>query len=548
MNRSASALLGPFRLVRPLAILAFAACLGWASSQTFNANTYYQQCLRFEAGGDFETARQSCINALQVDPNFDNAKLALARVELALGNYINAETNLKPLRDRIPTAEPVVLLAEVALLTDRYIEAEGLLVTAESRLETHFHNALAGKINFLKGQLASQRGKFSEASSHYQQAITVDSLNVEYRLADAQLRYRLGDLKGAIAQLEGYQELSGDIRNAEVRALLGKIYWSMGELDTAAGHLETALALRGAREIDAQARDLRALALIYYGQGDLQSGALAFREASRRGNMLISFFNSTILWLLLLLVLVAIHLIGESRIPNSSTLEVVEGPRLWTVGQVYRILILSLLLSATIALVYSVVGLKNFLAILTPLQSTDVRAVFLIVFSFFLTVFTVRQVQSNGWDAVEQLLGNSRQFLLGIAVGILMLAIMLVYLAYLPSSGAMGSFYLKLSRLTPLVVLAIIFLPLTELFFRAFALPSLEDRYDRLLALFISAGLFALVLATPVPILIAFGVGLAEIFRRSNSGLTPFVAQVVFHVGLVISVSFIPWVRSLFMF
>ncbi len=206
------------------------------------------------------------------------------------------------------------------------------------------------------------------------------------------------------------------------------------------------------------------------------------------------------------------------------------------------------MLSASIALIYSVVGLKNFLAILTPLQSTDVRAVFLIVFSFFLTVFTVRQVQSNGWDAVEQLLGNSRQFLLGIAVGILMLAIMLVYLAYLPSSGAMGSFYLKLSRLTPLVVLAIIFLPLTELFFRAFALPSLEDRYDRLLALFISAGLFALVLATPVPILIAFGVGLAEIFRRSNSGLTPFVAQVVFHVGLVISVSFVPWVRSLFMF
>ena len=48
-----------------IALLALLASLGsLAPAQGLNAMTFYQQCLRFEAGGDLETARQSCLNAV----------------------------------------------------------------------------------------------------------------------------------------------------------------------------------------------------------------------------------------------------------------------------------------------------------------------------------------------------------------------------------------------------------------------------------------------------------------------------------------------------
>ena len=51
-----------------LVIAAFAALAPVAQAQVFSATRYLEECLRFEAGGDLSTARQSCLNALQADP------------------------------------------------------------------------------------------------------------------------------------------------------------------------------------------------------------------------------------------------------------------------------------------------------------------------------------------------------------------------------------------------------------------------------------------------------------------------------------------------
>ncbi len=151
------------------------------------------------------------------------------------------------------------------------------------------------------------------ALAAYQRAIDANGIELAYRLADAKLRWRIGDLDGASRQLREYEIVTGDVRSPEVKALLGRIAWAQGRADDAVGYIETALALRDLRDSSGQAADLQVLSILYYGQGDLQRGGLALREATVRGNLLASFGGNTVLWLLALFVLLALHLIGESR-------------------------------------------------------------------------------------------------------------------------------------------------------------------------------------------------------------------------------------------
>ncbi len=531
-------------LLRTLALLVLLVHVP-AFAQSFDETRYYQQCLRFEAGGDLETARQSCLNALQVKPGFVDADLALARIELKLGEFGAAESRLRRIRDKTEGAEALVLLARAVIEGDRPAEAEPLLQQARQRLQANPNRDMSGAVSFLEGKVAESRGLTNEALLAFQRAVDADGLNVDYRLADAHMRFRLGDLDSARDQLNAYMALSGDTRNADVRSLLGTILWANGDLSGATGELETALALRSSRQTAAQASDLRSLAIIYYAQGNVQAGGLALREAGRRGNLQSFLFSNALLWVLLFLVLVAAHLLAESRIPNTSTLEVIEGPQQWSVGQVYGVLFVSLLSAAAVALIYSLLIYNNLLAVITPIQGSNVRAVFLLVLTLMLAGLTWRRVARHGWDPVERLLGSGDQAMLGIGLGVLLLAATLAYVAYAPDHGILGPFYLDLTRLTPLVVAALVLLPLSELYFRAFLIPALRNRYDPGTAAFASASVYALVLVTPIPVLFLSGLLLSEVFRRRGSGMTPLIAQFVFGIGLVLLVAYSSGVRSL---
>lgn len=530
-----------------LLALTLLAAHGTASAQSFDADRYYQQCLRFEAGGDLETARQACLNALQINPDLVDANLALGRIELALGLTGSAEQRLQKVVDRTDSAEPLVLLAKAAVRDERYLEAESDVQQARSRLDKRPNRQLAAETDFIDGLLNERRGLYNEALTQYSRAIDQDGLNVRYRLADANLRFRLGDAASARDQLDAYMKLSGDTKNADVYSLLGTALWSMGDFNGAVSNLEKALSYRSSHDTGAQASDLRKLSLVYYAQGDVQSGGLALREAARRGNLQQLLVSNGLLWLLLLLVLVAVHLVGESRIANATTLEVVEGPQEWTVGQAYGMLIAALLMAALTTLVYGVAVYKNALAFATPLQATQVRAVFLIALAVLLLVLAWRRVSMHGWDAFERLLGSGEQAAMGIFLGVVLLAAVLAYLAYAPRDGLLGPFYLNLTTLTPVVVAAMVLLPLTELYFRAFLIPPLRRRYDAGIATVASASLYGLVLGTPVALLFLFGIVLAEIFRRGRNGITPLLAQLVVNVGLVLAVAFSAWARSLFL-
>lgn len=534
------------RVLGTLALALLLSILSHAAAQAFDENVYYQQCLRFEAGGDLETARRACQNALQVRPSFSEAELALARIELRLGDHASAESRLRRVRNVIPTAEPLVLLAEAVLAGGRPDEAEAFLSSARTILQQQGNRELEGHLQLLAGSIHEFAGRYDDALTAYTAAIAADPLNVGYRLSDARLRLRLGDPAAAAAQLRSYVNLTGDDRDPEVRSLLGRAHWALGELDEAAGHLATAHQLRGSRDVDAQADDLRALSLIYYAEGDLTAGNVALRESLRRDNLLSRLGGNALVWLATLLLLTAVHLVGESRIPSTSGLEVVDGPQAWSVGDVYGILLTSLLLGLAAAVAYGQFVHGNALALTTPVQATDAWALFFITLSVFLALLSWRRAAMAGHDPMEALIGTSRQPLTGFGLGVVFLGGVIAYLHFDPFDGALGGFYLDLVQLTPYVVAAMILVPLAEVFFRGLAFPPLARRYDKRSAVVVSGALYALTFGTPVALLLVFGLLLAEGYRRRPNVTEPLIAQLTLHVGLLVAVTVSPWVRSLF--
>jgi tetratricopeptide (TPR) repeat protein len=527
-------------------MLVVAASLTPAWGQTFSFDRYYVECLGFEAGGDLTTARQSCLNALEVDPQRAEAQLVLGRIEFALGELAAAETRLARVRPRIESAEVDALLAEITLAAARFDEADAHVASARGKLVDRPDIALEARLAYVEGRTAEARRDPDAALAAYARAIAADGLAVRYRLVDADLRWRLGDLAGAAQQLRDYETVTADVRNPEVMALLGRIAWVQGLADDAIGQIETALALRDLRDSGAQAADLRVLAALYYGQGDLQRGALALREATRRGNLLASLDGNSILWLLALVVLLALHLIGESR-QAGLVAPPEEGPRAWSLGEAYGLLVAAILVGFAATMAYGLAVHDNLAVLLTPHQQHEARAVYLIAFGLVTASVAAWRVRRLGWNAGERLVGRSDGLLGGLVLGALLYAVVLGYLMYRPASGVAGPFFLDLAWLTPLRVAALAVVPLSEFYFRGFLRPAVEARYGRMLALPLMALVWALAFGTPVVVLVPIGFALAEIDRRRPNGLTAVTAVWVAWVGLAATVAVSPFVRSLFL-
>lgn len=535
-----------FPVLRTLALLAIAWSAAIAHGQAFSSDRYLEECLRFEAGGDLGTARGSCLNALEIEPDLVDAQLALARIEFGLGELASAESRLVRIRGRVSGPEPAVLLAEIAFASDRVDEAAAQTATARAALALLDDLGLRARVAYLDGRIAEERGELDAALAAYTEAVAADGLAVRYRLASADLRYRLGDLDGALAELRAFEALSGGALDPDVKSLIGRALWAQGAAVEAAGQIETALALRTLRDTSAQAADLRALSILYFGQGDVEGGGLALREALRRGNLLDQFDGNTLLWLLALTVLLAVHLVGEARHGGLVAAEA-EGPKPWSLGQAYGILLTSVLVGASASTVYGVLVHENLLVLLTPYQQHEARSVFLIAFAVTLAALSWWRVRRNGWDAGERLLGRSDGVLSGVLVGALLYGGFLAYLIYVPRGGVVGPFFLDLASLTPLRVAALAAIPLAEPFFRGVLRPAATQRYGAPLAVVVVGLAWALSFATPLLALVPAGLALAEIDRRRPNGLAAATALWVAWLGIAATVAVSPFVRSLFL-
>ncbi len=516
------------------------------SAQVFSSERYFQECLRFEIGGDLTTARQSCLSALEVDGQRVDVQLALGRIEFALGEFGSAESRLMRVRPQLEGAEVDVLLAEIMVAGGRPDEARTYVGTARSKLQQRPDLRLTARLAFLEGRVGEADGELEAALAGYQRAIDANGIELAYRLADATLRWRTGDLAGAEQQLRDYEIVTGNVRSAEVKALLGRIAWAMGRADEAIGNVETALALRDLRDSSGQAADLQVLAILYYGQGDLQRGGLALREATTRGNLLTQFAGNTVLWMLALFVLLALHLIGESR-RNAEVTPQAEGPKRWTVGMAYGVLGTSALVGLAAAVIYGVVVYGNLLALLTPHQQHEARAAYLILFASTAALLAWQRTRALGWNARQRLAGQADGVAAGIVVGALLLAVMLGYLIYVPRGGWAGPFFLDLAWPTPLRFAALAVVPIAEFYFRGFLRPALEERYGAGPSVVMMALVWSLAFATPIAALLPIGLALAEIDRRRPNGLTAVVALWIAWIGLAVTVLIAPYVRGLFL-
>lgn len=538
--------------VRAVALLAMLGMLlaSAAHAQAFSSDRYLQECLRFEAGGDHGTARQSCLNALQAEPGMLAAELALGRIEIELGELGSAQTRLNRIRRQVEGPEPIVLLAEIAFLSEAFEEAAGLAATAAAALARDVNLELSARVAFLEAALAARDGRYEDALRSYDRAVVLDGLNVRYRLADAQLRFRLGDTAGAMEQLRHYERISGDVRNPDVTSLQGRLHWADGALGPATDRIEEALALRSLRDSGGQSDDLRVLALLYYAQGDLQSGGIALREAMRRGNLLTDLASNTMMWLLALVVLLGLHLVGESRQASLQTGVVAQAdassPHGWSVGQAYGILLASALMGLAAALAYSSLVYQNLFALVTPLQQGEARAVYFIAFALVAAGLAWQRARQAGVDPIERLLGKSDQLALGLLVGVGIVGLVIAFLTYTDASGIFGTFFLDLSRPTTLTVVALALIPLSELYFRGILYPALSRRYSASLAVIATGLVWAIAFGTPVILLAVIGIGLTQLHRQRGNALTVLAALLVGWVGLLIAAVVSPAVRSLF--
>ena len=442
-----------------LLLLAFSLLLPAASAQAFDGARFLEQCLRLEAGQDYVSARESCLNALQLNPDDTTALLALARIEIQLGQLGSAEDRLLQLRSRVDSAEPALLLAETALARGDLALAESHLDSARQQLSRSPDPLLAARRSYLLGQTLEQRAELQEALGEYRRAAAQQPLEIEYYRAAARMLLAMGLPESAAEELQQYRTVSGERGDAELHALRGEALWAAGQLSAAASEYETALTLRAGRGAEDQARDLRSLTAIYYGMGDVPGGNAALADALRQGNLVRLLAGNSLMWLLVLLLLAGLHLVSESRVPQHQSAELTEGPRLWHIGRVYSVLISSALLGLVAALVWSIVVLGNYTAMFTPLQAQEVKAVFLITFSVVAVLLSLVSARRHGWPAAGKLLGRAEHLAPGLLVGVLLLVLSVLWLRFMPAGFLNAPWTFDLNRLGGLTLVALIALP-----------------------------------------------------------------------------------------
>ena len=521
-----------------IALLSFG---GVAGAQFKEAQTSFSRCVEFYLRQDNpQIAEQFCNTAVQFNPESAEYQRLYARVLLANSKPDAAEAALSNARSRDASPENDVIAAEIALArndSQAALDASNAALSAPNlpRLETI--RALR-----VSGTVLAKQSVDDEAIRAFERALALDARDIRSRRAAAEL-YLKRDPNQAVRTLEG-----APLKTAPILADLGRAQWVAGDLTAAIATLEgiTGKAQSFSRERETYQRALGALTYAYYGQGRFGEGGRVLTLMDNQGNLFALFISRSLPWLLGAMLLLVLHLIGESRIEPLSTIEIQDGPRPWTVGVAYLWLLLAVLIGAVAALVAGNLIYGNYLAIMTPFQSAQIKDIYFIFFALTLVGLSFQTGISNGWNARQQLLGSARRELAldGPAVGLAILAVTLLYqygMRFLNFTG----FYLDLSTWRTSLAVVMIVLPLTEVFFRAFALYPMEKRYGQAIAYAILSVIYALALTSPIPLLIGIAVGLLYFTNRASGTLPAIIAQWVFHIGLLLTL-LIPLVRTWF--
>jgi hypothetical protein len=160
-----------------------------------------------------------------------------------------------------------------------------------------------------------------------------------------------------------------------------------------------------------------------------------------------------------------------------------------------------------------------------------------------LSWYTTRK---NGWDARKLLIGAVSPTLIveGLVVGIGISALAVAY-QYVAKFLHLSGFYLHLEYWRVTALIPIVLLPLTEIFFRSFAVFPIEKRYGQTAGAVVLVLLFAVTFASPIILLVLIGAGVLYYTNREKSVIPAIVGQLVFYLVLLALLN-VPIIRAWF--
>ena len=191
----------------------------------------------FEANGQADQAVASYRRALQTDPGFAPARLALIQAELNRGNREAAMEEAKKAAADMPTSPEIqMLLGEMAVRQEDYTAALGYLERAM--------NGLPGSADgwALLGRAYQFTGRFNDAADAYGKAVELAPQNFGYRTTYGLLLGMTGDLEGGLAQLTKVVETPG-YKDEDAWVNLGWVYRNMNKPDESIAAYRKALAI-----------------------------------------------------------------------------------------------------------------------------------------------------------------------------------------------------------------------------------------------------------------------------------------------------------------
>ena len=367
--------------------------------------SYYSQCRTLYEEHVLAGASAACELSLVADPNYVPALKLLSQIYLDEGRVEEAGDLLERLSRLAPDdLETRTLNARYLLEKGRYREA--------LNASQHVPGATA---SLVRGQALEALGRFDEALQAYREAALLG--NKEARIKAALLLERMRRPEEALKEIDGLDD-------AAVGPLKGRLLLSAGRLPEAAVVLEETLRdLPSTSELYNQT--LGTLALTYYGLGNFRKGSLVLSQLGSNADLVGDFFAAVWMWLLGVVLLVGLHLFGESRIEPISTLEVREDYT-WGVGRLYAAMVFSLLAGATVAVLAGWLRYDNLLAAFTPVQADVVRPVFYLTSALAMS-FTAYLVLRRQPEDAPPPLGKRENWIEGLWVGLVLAVLIIGY-------------------------------------------------------------------------------------------------------------------------
>ncbi len=219
-----------FRTLAPLIALSLAAACANASSSA------YQRGVEAFEKGDVRTARVELMNALQSNPNDRAARIMHARVQLALGDGVAAESEIMRARQSgVPAAETGHLLAHARLL-----QGNAQAALAETLDVPPRHQAYAARI---RGRAYLDLGESVNAAAEFNHALQLAPNDSSVWTDIGRFRRASGDLGGAIEAADRAVAARAD--NVEALVLRGELTRGQYGLTAALPWFNRALAVDG---------------------------------------------------------------------------------------------------------------------------------------------------------------------------------------------------------------------------------------------------------------------------------------------------------------